>query len=278
MVQLPSAARLSGNSKPGLVGRLLHGLQHAAGLDRHRQVGGVDRAHAVHALQAQHHLACRCASGIEPPTRPVLPPCGTMWRRRGAGLHHRGHLSVWPGRTTASALPRERLRQSCSQALTGRPRSARGRRRRMPRSRSMQVQFMSAAARCRRAQPHARARRRPRTAPGTARPRSAPATADSPPVAPGAHHAFGEIEPHQQAHPAVGVHAVAQQAGQRDAQRQHLQRQQCPPGGGAATAPRPGPARSGRAGWPPPRTASVPPTAIGRAAGGTVDVGCMLAS
>ena len=59
------------------------------------------------------------ASGVEPTTSPVLPPCGTMdVPRRGAGLDHLRDFARWsPGRTTASALPRERLRQSCSQAL-----------------------------------------------------------------------------------------------------------------------------------------------------------------
>ena len=37
-------------------------------------------------------------------------------------------------------------------------------------------------------------------------------------VAPGAHHALGEIDPHQQAHPTVGVHAALEQA----RQGQHL--------------------------------------------------------
>jgi hypothetical protein len=46
------------------------------------------------------------ASGVPPPTSPVLPPCGTIGVR--AATHARttrATSSVDPGRTTASALP-----------------------------------------------------------------------------------------------------------------------------------------------------------------------------
>lgn len=39
-------------------------------------------------------------------------------------------------------------------------------------------------------------------------------------VAPSAHDTFGEVQPDHQADPAVGVHAVFEQACQRNAQRQ----------------------------------------------------------
>ena len=53
--------------------------------------------------------------GIEPTTKPVLPPCGTMLTLAFAqALTVAATSSVLAGRTTASALPRERLRQSCS--------------------------------------------------------------------------------------------------------------------------------------------------------------------
>ena len=45
-----------------------------------------------------------------------------------------------------------------------------------------------------------------------------------------AHHTFGEIEPNDQAHPAVGVHAVFQQTRQWYAQGQHFEGQQCATG------------------------------------------------
>ena len=59
---------------------------------------------------------------------------------------------------------------------------------------------------------HLRRRRRTCSAQAANRTRhsaiSSSASAAPAAVAPGAHHAFDEIEPHQQAHPAVGVHAV----------------------------------------------------------------------
>ena len=140
---------------------------------------------------------------------------------RGAGLApRRPLLRVEPGRTTASALPRARLRQSCSQALRS-PSVSTWAAPTMARSWSISV--VHGLAPC--AGAAARAARRPRTAPGTAATSSSASARAQAAVAPGAHHAFGEIEPDQQADPAVGVHAVAQQAGQRDAQRQHLERQ-----------------------------------------------------
>ena len=57
IVQLPSAARLSANSEPPVGCRLLRCLEHAAGFERDRRVGDVDRTHAIHAGQAQQHLA-----------------------------------------------------------------------------------------------------------------------------------------------------------------------------------------------------------------------------
>ena len=77
MVQLPSAARLSGNRKPALPRRLLQRLQDAAGLDRDGEVGRVQAAHRIHALQAQHDCV-PLSSGVAPTARPVLPPCVTM--------------------------------------------------------------------------------------------------------------------------------------------------------------------------------------------------------
>ena len=58
------------------------------------------------------------ASGVEPTTMPVLPPCGTMLTRAAAqAFTTKATSCVLAGRTTASALPRSRLRQSSSQAL-----------------------------------------------------------------------------------------------------------------------------------------------------------------
>ena len=114
----------------------------------------------------------------------------------------------------------------------------------------------AARAAARRAGASARAPRRRRTGRGTARSRAAPA------ARPGArrwrpHHAFGDVEPDQQAHPAIGVHAVLQQAGQRQHQRQHLERQRAAAGAAPATAPRPRPSTI---------SPSTPPTASARVA------------
>ena len=45
-------------------------------------------------------------------------------------------------------------------------------------------------------------------------------------VAPAAHHAFGEVQPHQQAHPAIGVHAALEQTNHCKGQRQRLEEEQ----------------------------------------------------
>jgi len=55
------------------------------------------------------------SSGTEPTTSPVLPPWGTIDTRASEQAFTTSATScVLPGRTTASALPRARLRQSCS--------------------------------------------------------------------------------------------------------------------------------------------------------------------
>ena len=108
MVQLPSAARLSGNSKPGLLGGLLQALQHAAGLDRDRQVGARRwRARAFMRVQAQHHLRARCRRAREPTDQAGVAALRHEADavRRAQALHHGGHLGGAAGRTTASALP-----------------------------------------------------------------------------------------------------------------------------------------------------------------------------
>ncbi len=111
------------------------------------------------------------------------------------------------GRACASPAPRRR----------GRLRSARSRAPTMARSSSINGGTVAAASFSGRrpcggghgAGAAARAMRRRRRARGTAPPRrSASSWPSAVGVAPGAHHAFGEIEPDHQADPAVGVHAV----------------------------------------------------------------------
>ena len=77
-MQLPSAARLSGNSRPCVGGRFLHALQHAAGLGRQRQVGARRCRGCGSGAPGSAAPGVPLASGTEPPTSPVLPPCGTI--------------------------------------------------------------------------------------------------------------------------------------------------------------------------------------------------------
>jgi hypothetical protein len=65
------------------------------------------------------------SSGTPPTTKPVLPPCGTMGVPAAAhALTTAATSVVLPGRTTAKAWPRTRLRQSCSQGLRSAPGSS----------------------------------------------------------------------------------------------------------------------------------------------------------
>ena len=172
--------------------------------------------------QAQHHLACRCRRApSRRPGRCCRPaarcdvPCAAQARTTAATS------AVEPGRTTASALPRAALAPvDCSQARRGRRRRARGRRRRRARRCVQQASCSWLLACCRRG---AAARQRTCSAQAANSsqaqqpPRASASQRAGAAVAAGAHHAFGEVEPDQQADPAVGVHAVAQQAGQRQA-------------------------------------------------------------
>ena len=204
MVQLPSAARLSGNSRPCVGGGLLHGLQHAAGLDRHRQVGAVDRADAVQPRQAQQHLR---AAGVG---HAAADQAGVAALRhharavRGAGAHHRGHLG---GVCRAARRPARGRASACASRAprpTGRPRSARGaaptaaaQRRAAARS----SRGSGSRPRRRAAQPPAHVQRAGHEQQQAQQHLDAGQHAPRPAVAGGAHHAFGEVQPHQQAAP-----------------------------------------------------------------------------
>ena len=189
------------------------------------------RADRVHALQAQHHLACRwrraCAphhqAGVAalrarwrcpPRRRPARPPPP---RRSLPGPHHRQRLAAH----SACASPAPRRDRSPSVSTWAAPTMARS----VEQSHGsidavMAARPVSRAARSRTCSTQAANSTRHSAISSSGQQRAATAA-----VAPGPHHAFGEIEPDHQADPAVGVHAVAQQAGQRHAQRQHLQRQ-----------------------------------------------------
>ena len=114
MVQLPSAARLSGSSSPAAAAAACAACS-------------TQPASTVIVRLAASMLRTRCSrprfsstcvplsSGTEPPTRLVLPPCGTT--ATPCRAHRRitaATSAVLPGRTTASARPCQRLRQSRS--------------------------------------------------------------------------------------------------------------------------------------------------------------------
>ncbi len=235
MVQLPSAARLSGNSSPASVGGLLHGLQHAAGLDGQGQVGA-RRCSRTRFRRARLSSTCvPLASGTPPPTSPVLPPCGTMAapaaaqaRTHGRHLvgrarpHHRQRLAA-PALAPVELVGREvavgqHLRRADDVAQQGDQRRVHGATLRAARSGTSAVERRCALMRL----PHRRSRRRTcRTQAANSSRHSAisaaASAAEAPPLAGRAHHALGEVEPHQQADPAVGVQPELQQAGQRAA-------------------------------------------------------------
>ena len=178
------------------------------------------RADRVHARQAQHAPACRCRRASSRPTRPVLPPCGTMRRAgRGAGLaprrpplrraraHHGQRLAA---RALAPVLlpgGQVAFGQHVGIADDGAQLSSRS-------VHAVSVTSDSVGRGCRpgvpQAQPHVhRAGDEQHRHSATS---SGQRAAHGRVSLPGAHHAFGEIQPHHQADPAVGVHAVFQQA------------------------------------------------------------------
>ena len=122
MVQLPSAPRLSGNRKPACSAAVCRFCSTQPASTVMVELPGSTARTAL----MRCRLSTTCVpllSGVEPTTRPVLPPCGTMLAPAAAqALTTSATCCVLPGRTTASAVPRTRLRQSCSHA----PRSAVG--------------------------------------------------------------------------------------------------------------------------------------------------------
>ncbi|MDT4853763.1 hypothetical protein FQZ97_880410 [compost metagenome] len=76
----------------GLLGGLLQRLQDAARLDGHREVGGVDVADGVQALQAQHHLRAAVVGNGADRQAGVAALRNDGRAGRGAGFDHVGHL------------------------------------------------------------------------------------------------------------------------------------------------------------------------------------------
>ena len=71
-----------GEQPVDLVGRRLHGLEHAAGIDRNRVVDRVDVAHLVHAPEAEHDLM----AGLERDLRADQTGIAALGHDRRAGL------------------------------------------------------------------------------------------------------------------------------------------------------------------------------------------------
>ena len=122
------AAALGGEAEreqQAALGRsFLHALQHAAGLGDERQVGGVDAANAVQPRRRQHHLAS-AGVGHRAADEPGVAALGDDRRAVGAtGLRRRPRpRRSSPGRTTASARPWKRRRQSTSYGAPSSPTS-----------------------------------------------------------------------------------------------------------------------------------------------------------
>ena len=81
-----------GEQKAGLLASLLQGLQHAAGVHRDGQVGAVDGAHLVHALQAQHDLRAAGVGRGAHHHAGVAALGHDADTGRGAGPDHGSHL------------------------------------------------------------------------------------------------------------------------------------------------------------------------------------------
>ncbi|MNT55525.1 hypothetical protein D3C72_1927670 [compost metagenome] len=106
MVQLPSAARLSGNSKPAAAARSCTASS--------TQPASTVRVRFFSSRSRTRFMRLRLSktwrpdwSGTAPPTSPVLPPCGTIATR--AAEHAATTAQTWsvlPGNATARARPR----------------------------------------------------------------------------------------------------------------------------------------------------------------------------
>jgi hypothetical protein len=173
-------------------------------------------------LQAQQHLraagvghATAHQAGVAALRHDGVPCCG-------AGAPRRPPLSVLPGPHHGQRLAVPARRQSSSQA-SGRPSVSTWA---APTAACSAMSVQQASPRLPRghqagglgvAQPQRHVQPRWREQQQAQQPPPAPPACATARFGGGAHHAFGEVQPHQQAQPAVGVHAVAQQARPRTA-------------------------------------------------------------
>ena len=104
--QVPSAASDSGNSRPASAAASWARLQRDAGLaPSWSRCRGRSRG-CGRAAASDSTISRRSASGIWPPTSPVLPPCGTIGTPGSRASRTTAATSaVVPGRTTARAAP-----------------------------------------------------------------------------------------------------------------------------------------------------------------------------
>ena len=114
MVQLPSAARLRGNSRPASSAACCRFCSTQPASTVIVRLAG-SMARTLFRRVRLRTTSRPDGSGTPPTTSPVLPPCGTIGVPASAQARTTAATSsAEPGRTTASALPRMRLRQSSS--------------------------------------------------------------------------------------------------------------------------------------------------------------------
>src|SRR6516165_8646793 len=100
--QLPSAPRLNGNSRSASAAACCRSARmQPASTVIVKLTGSIARIRFMR--PSARTTLCLSSGGTPPPTRPVLPPCGTIGKFRfGANPHHRGHLR---GRSRADDQP-----------------------------------------------------------------------------------------------------------------------------------------------------------------------------
>ena len=110
MVQLPSAPSDSGNSRPASEARCCAICSTTpASQVMVLEAVSISRTLSIRRIETTTSPLC----GVWPPTRPVLPPCGTSAIRCSlASLQIAETSAVEPGRSTSGERPRNRSRSS----------------------------------------------------------------------------------------------------------------------------------------------------------------------
>ena len=258
-MQLPSAARLQREQqavlRPPPPARACSTQPASATIV---EVGGVDAAHAVQPRQSTARPGVPLASGTEPPTSPVLPPCGDDRRAvRAAGVRRpRRPRRSSPGarrraRGRGSAAPVDLVRRAVAADEHLRRADARREGRRAGSWRGARCSAPGAGPqRARTCRQHA-ANRTSGERDLDQRQRRRDAA-----LAAGPHRAFGDVEPDAEAQPAIGVEAQCAAGRAAAAAAAAPSSRACRDRSARATAPRRGRARSARASRRPPAPAS----------------------